>query len=143
MIEVLLAILEGVFPSFCGRHSKFDSSGFIPSLGCFLGMLIAGALGVALGTNIFAKAHSANKAKKKMEREMSIANQQQADHMKKLEDMATEEANKAASKTPDVAAARRRNAQTAKGGASGTFLTGARGVDPDTLPLAKNKLLGA
>ena len=51
--------------------------------------------------------------------------------------------NKANPKTADVAAMSSANALAAKGGASGTMLTGPQGVDPATLLLGKTTLLGA
>lgn len=54
-----------------------------------------------------------------------------------------EATNKANSKTPDVGAMLSENAQSALSGQSGTLLTGASGVDPNSLTLGKNTLLGA
>lgn len=51
--------------------------------------------------------------------------------------------NRANSKSPDVAGLGSANAQAAKGGQSGTLLTGAQGVDPKTLLLGRTTLLGA
>lgn len=51
--------------------------------------------------------------------------------------------NAANSKQPDVAAIAGANSQQGKGGASGTLLTGAQGIDPKQLTLGKATLLGA
>ena len=51
--------------------------------------------------------------------------------------------NRQNQKTPDVGAMLSANAQQAKGGQSGTMLTGPTGVDASSLSLGKNTLLGA
>jgi membrane protein involved in colicin uptake len=51
--------------------------------------------------------------------------------------------NKANQKSPDTSAILSAASQSGKGGASGTMLTGAQGVDPNLLNLGKNTLLGA
>ena len=50
--------------------------------------------------------------------------------------------NRANGKQPDVNGIQSRNALDAKGGVSGTMLTGPQGVDPKTLLLGKTTLLG-
>ena len=60
----------------------------------------------------------------------------------KTQDMQQQQINKANAKRPDVAAMLSGNEQSAKGGASGTMLTGPQGVDPNALNLGKNTLLG-
>jgi hypothetical protein len=50
--------------------------------------------------------------------------------------------NRANAKTADVGAMSSRNTLDAKGGISGTMLTGPQGVDPKTLLLGKSTLLG-
>lgn len=50
--------------------------------------------------------------------------------------------NRANGKQPDVNGLQSRNAMDAKGGISGTMLTGPQGVDPKTLLLGKTTLLG-
>jgi len=54
----------------------------------------------------------------------------------------TEQINRANAKSPDVGALLSANAQAAKGGQSGTMLTGPGGIDPNTLSLSKSSLLG-
>jgi hypothetical protein len=51
--------------------------------------------------------------------------------------------NKASQKSPDTSAILSAASQAGKGGASGTMLTGAQGIDPNLLNLGKNTLLGA
>lgn len=58
----------------------------------------------------------------------------------KTEAQAQEAANRANQKAPDVADLLKAN--TGKGAASGTMLTGPMGVDPNALALGKNTLLG-
>lgn len=69
------------------------------------------------------------------------AKQQQA-NAEKTQTMQQEQINKANARKPDVAAMLSGNEQAAKGGASGTMLTGPQGVDPSSLALSKNTLLG-
>jgi len=54
----------------------------------------------------------------------------------------TEQINKANAKSPDVGALLSANQQNAKGGQSGTMLTGPGGIDPSVLSLGKSSLLG-
>lgn len=51
--------------------------------------------------------------------------------------------NRANPKQPNTAAAQSSMQQGAKGGPSGTMLTGPAGVDPSTLSLGKSTLLGS
>lgn len=51
--------------------------------------------------------------------------------------------NRANPKQPNTAAAQSAMQQGAKGGPSGTMLTGPSGVDPSTLSLGKSTLLGS
>ena len=50
--------------------------------------------------------------------------------------------NRANGKQPDVGSLQSKNALDAKGGVSGTMLTGPQGVDPKSLLLGKTTLLG-
>ena len=65
--------------------------------------------------------------------------QANADKQEKAADQATNRANQ---KKPDTSAILDAATQAGKGGASGTMLTGAQGIDPSTLSLGKNTLLG-
>lgn len=65
--------------------------------------------------------------------------QANADKQEKAADQATNRANQ---KKPDTGAILDAATQAGKGGASGTMLTGAQGIDPSTLSLGKNTLLG-
>lgn len=60
----------------------------------------------------------------------------------KQEKAADEATNRANQKRPDTMAILDAAAQSGKGGASGTMLTGPQGVDPSALNLGKNTLLG-
>jgi hypothetical protein len=71
------------------------------------------------------------------------AAQQAKDAATKQADSADQANNRANAKTPDIAAMLTANQGAAKGGASGTMLTGTAGVDPAQLQLGKNTLLGA
>ncbi|AQW29118.1 hypothetical protein JK151_08905 [Ralstonia syzygii subsp. celebesensis] len=57
-------------------------------------------------------------------------------------DQADQANNRANAKSPDVGAMLSANQQAAKGGMSGTMLTGPTGVDPSQLSLGKSTLLG-
>lgn len=65
--------------------------------------------------------------------------QANADKQEKAADQATNRANQ---KKPDTGAILDAANQAGKGGASGTMLTGAQGIDPSMLNLGKNTLLG-
>lgn len=65
--------------------------------------------------------------------------QANADKQEKAADQATNRANQ---KKPDTGAILDAATQAGKGGASGTMLTGAQGIDPNMLSLGKNTLLG-
>ena len=73
----------------------------------------------------------------------SEANQTAKAAAVKNADMADQAFNKANGKQPDIASMMGQNALNAKGGQSGTMLTGAGGIDPSTLLLGKKTLLGA
>lgn len=68
------------------------------------------------------------------------AKQSQANADKQLA-MAEAEANKQANKSPNTQGLYDENARAARE-ASGTMLTGPQGIDPNTLALGKNVLLG-
>jgi hypothetical protein len=79
------------------------------------------------------------------ERAASAQNEAQAKaeaNAKKTADAADQANNKANQKRPDTGALASANEQAAKGGPSGTMLTGAQGIDPGALQLGKNTLLG-
>ena len=61
----------------------------------------------------------------------------------KLYQQQTEQINRANQKQPDTTSMMAANLQAAKGGQSGTMLTGPTGVDLDQLKLGKTTLLGA
>lgn len=69
------------------------------------------------------------------------ASQAQA-NAQKQEKAADEATNRANQKSPDTSAMLDAAIQAGRAGASGTLLTGAQGVDPATLALGKNTLLG-
>jgi hypothetical protein len=60
----------------------------------------------------------------------------------KQADQADQANNKANAKQPDVMSLNAANMANAKGGVSGTMLTGPQGVDPNSLLLGKTTLLG-
>jgi len=62
--------------------------------------------------------------------------------MKQVEDTQQTVINKAASRAPDSASLISQAQQKAKGGVTGTMLTGPTGVDPASLSLGRSTLLG-
>jgi len=70
------------------------------------------------------------------------ANDQALAAAKKQQQASDEATNRANSKSPDTAALMASNMLAAKGGQSGTMLTGPSGVDPGSLTLGKSSLLG-
>lgn len=98
----------------------------------------ATAMMVMAGTAAAAQAYSANKA---AGAQKDAANQATAAANKQA-DQADQANNRANGKQPDVAGLASQNSMAAKGGQSGTLLTGAAGVDPKTLLLGKTTLLG-
>ena len=77
------------------------------------------------------------------QRKMSnTANDRALAAAKKTQQASDEATNRANSKSPDSAALMSANILAAKGGQSGTMLTGPSGVDPGSLTLGKSSLLG-
>jgi hypothetical protein len=69
--------------------------------------------------------------------------QKQAEaNARKQEKAADQATNRANQKKPDTGAILDAATQAGRGGTSGTMLTGAQGVDPATLTLGRNTLLG-
>jgi hypothetical protein len=62
--------------------------------------------------------------------------------MRQVEETQQATVNKAASRAPDSASLISQAQQKAKGGVTGTMLTGPTGVDPASLSLGKSTLLG-
>lgn len=78
----------------------------------------------------------------KQEKAAEAANRAATENAKQAKQQSEMAFNKANAKTPDLAAMLSANEQAAKGGVGGTMLTGAQGIDPATLQLGKNSLLG-
>lgn len=57
--------------------------------------------------------------------------------------LAEQDTNRANQKAPDIGALLSANQQQSLSGQSGTMLTGAQGVDPNSLSLGKSTLLGS
>lgn len=113
------------------------------TIGLALGASASTAAAVGVGVyaaagTVAATMYSANKAagaQKDASRASLAAGNQQAD----LADQANNRLN---AKSPDMAGIASANSMAAKGGQSGTMLTGATGVDPKSLLLGKSTLLG-
>ncbi len=102
--------------------------------GVLLGVAVA-VTAAGVGISAAQGADQADQAKKSMEQ-----SQANADRTAKQAD---QDFNRANQRKPDTAAILSAAQQAGKGGASGTMLTGAQGVDPASLTLGKNTLLGA
>lgn len=71
------------------------------------------------------------------------ANAQAQTNAKKQAQQAEQDTNRANQKAPDIGALLSANQQQSLSGQSGTMLTGAQGVDPNSLSLGKSTLLGS
>jgi hypothetical protein len=95
-----------------------------------------GAVTAAAGVG--ASAYAANQGRAQQNQAM----RQAAGAAAKNNQMADEATNRANAKSPDVAALMASNLAAGQQGAAGTMLTGPGGVDPNSLTLGKNTLLG-
>lgn len=110
-------------------------------LGSVAGTAGAAATGAGAGLAVGATMDQ----KKAMEAGVSAQERANEINKKALADSAAaadQANNKANAKSPDVAGLSSSNALNAKGGQSGTMLTGPQGVDPMSLLLGKKTLLG-
>lgn len=99
-------------------------------------MGVTAAVAAVVGTSyaVYSGERASSEAKK---------NAVKADQAAKVQaDQADQANNRANAKKPNIGALLSAAQQTAKGGQSGTMLTGAQGVDPNSLQLGKNTLLG-
>ena len=87
-------------------------------------------------------AYSQHQAASKAADAQAAASAQATTNAKNQADQADQANNRANGKQPDIAGMSSSNAMAAKGGQSGTMLTGAQGVDPNALSLGKSTLLG-
>ncbi len=98
--------------------------------------------GIAVASATAYSAYSASQNAAKANATQQQAMQQAKGIADQQATVQTEQINKANAKSPDVGALLSANAQAAKGGQSGTMLTGPGGIDPNTLSLSKSSLLG-
>jgi hypothetical protein len=108
--------------------------------GALTGSVAGGAVGAAAGSALIDKPQEAADG--------ALAEQQAVNERNKAEataaaDKASAAVTKADAKSPDIAGMRDANAMNARGGQSGTMLTGPQGVDPNSLLLGKKTLLGS
>lgn len=113
------------------------------------------SLSVGLGAfGTAANMHSQQKAAKEQKKATEAASAQAAETAQKAEaaaeaatksatDKADQANNRINAKRPDMGGVQSSIDQMAKGGQSGTLLTGPGGVDPKTLLLGRTTLLGA
>lgn len=108
-----------------------------------IGALVASAAAAAAGTGVsIANAEQGKKAQNNAMQQQKQAQDQaaaQAASQARRSEYAANEANR---KTPDMNAIMQSASQAAKGGPSGTMLTGPGGVNPNSLSLGKTSLLG-
>lgn len=95
------------------------------------GLLLAGA-GTAMQYESSRKSASMQEDAQKQAKESALKQEKAAD----------EAYNRANQKTPNASSILSAAQQAAKGGVGGTMLTGATGITPDALQLAKTSLLG-
>lgn len=92
---------------------------------------------IAVGTAV-ASIYSGNQQAKAQKKAMAQA-QANADKQATAAEQAMNAANQ---KRPDTSAILDAATQAGRGGVSGTMLTGAQGIDPNSLALGRNSLLG-
>lgn len=106
------------------------------------------AVAVAAGAAVVGTGYSIYAGEQQKKAQADALNQQRDAQSKaeasalKQEKSAEEAQNKALAKTPDSAAILSSAEQASKSGVGGTMLTGAQGVDPNSLQLEKKSLLG-
>lgn len=94
---------------------------------------------IVVGTALVYNQYEQGEKARKVQEQALQESKRQADQQAKV---AEQNFNKANAKSPDVASIMSAAQQAAKGGASGTMLTGPQGIDPNALSLSKNTLLG-
>lgn len=119
--------------------------GILSAVGAVVGGFFGGPpgaqLGASIGGAIGGGMDQKDKAKKdeKQAKSAAVQAQKNADAAAKQAD---EDFNRANQKRPDTNAILAAAQDSVRGGTSGTMLTGAQGVDPETLKLGKTTLLG-
>lgn len=98
--------------------------------------------GFAAASAVAYSAYSASQSAAKANETQQQAMQQAKTVADQQATMQTEQINRANAKSPDTGALLSANQQAAKGGQSGTMLTGPAGIDTNTLSLGKTSLLG-
>ncbi len=99
------------------------------------------ATAVLAATAVAATAYTVYSGERAADAQKDAQNRAAA-NAKKQESAADQATSRANQKRPDTMAILDAAAQSGKGGASGTMLTGPQGVDPSALQLGKNTLLG-
>lgn len=116
--------------------------GFVGSIiGTIAAITMAAAAAAGTGVSI-AAAQSGKKSQEKAMEQQKQAQDQAASQAQAQSRKSEYAANAANRKSPDLNAIMQSASQAAKGGPSGTMLTGPGGVDPNSLALGKNSLLG-
>lgn len=96
---------------------------------------------VSAAAGIYSAVSSSNAASDAGKKQEEAIQQNKVASDKQLA-QADQDFNRAHQKKPDTSAILSAAQQSGKGGASGTMLTGAQGVDPNQLALGKSTLLG-
>lgn len=102
---------------------------------------LAGAAVVGTGYSIYAGEQQKSAQKDALNQQREAQNKAEASAVRQ-EKAAEEAQNKALTKRPDTGALLSSAEQAGKSGVGGTMLTGAAGVDPNSLQLEKKTLLG-
>ena len=102
---------------------------------------LAGAAVVGTGYSIYSGEQQRKAQSNALDQQRDAQNKAEANALKQ-EKAAEETQNKALAKRPDTTAIMSQAEQAGKNGVGGTILTGAAGVDPNSLQLEKKSLLG-
>lgn len=102
---------------------------------------IVGAAVMATGATVYASEKASAASDQALKQQRSVQEQTKMDA--RSQQRKSEEAINAANRRkPDVSSIMENAAKAAQGGPGGTMLTGAAGVDPNSLSLGKSTLLG-
>jgi len=102
------------------------------------GISAAAWTAIAVGASAATQLYTADKQRSAQNKAMDQARR----NAEASANQADQDFNKANRKQPDTMSLLSANQQSARGGVSGTMLTGSTGVDPGSLLLGKNTLLG-
>ena len=105
-------------------------------------IVAAAAAAVGTGYSIY-QGEQQKAAQEDALKQQENAQKQAQENATKAQQTQQQSVNRANAQSPDVGALLSAAGQAAKGGPAGTMLTGPGGVDPNSLSLGKNTLLGS